>query len=80
MIAFLVFAIINCQVNARRKPRLIVRVFVPYVSMTVLFAAYSLKFDGSQRVDGRGIIETSDPESIKNFIFVIGSEIVSRRL
>lgn len=73
IIAFLVSARMNFQLKARRRPRLTVIDLVPNVLIIELLAAYNLNSDGVLALDEHGIVETSDPESIKNLIFVIGS-------
>lgn len=71
----------NGQVNERRRPRLTVMFLDPYVFICVLLAAYSFTSDGLALLcTRRGMMDTSEPESIRNFISVAGSIITNRWL
>lgn len=77
MIALPVLARIKGQVNARRSPKLTVIFFSPKVLILVLFAAYSCRSLGLLFARA-GKTETSEPESIRNFIPVAGSQMMRR--
>lgn len=80
MIAYFVSAITNDHTKDLLSPRLVVRVFEPYVSIAVLFAAYNLKPVRWQRRVLRGMMDTSEPVSMRKLNLVVGSNTMSRRL
>jgi len=80
IIALLTSALINSHLNARLNLRSTVKIVLPYVLLTVLFAANNLRSVALLCFALHGIIETSDPVSIRNYWPDTLSDIIGRWL